>query len=992
MKSKIQEPRRTKNISPRARTTHVQNKALIIETGRSEKKQYVDIYNTLSWVYVCVFEIANSIKSLPVKAFKYNSQNELKEIPLPLYIKKPNPMQRRRDFWEMHFGFLELTGESYWEISTKNNKPEFYIIPPQHMKPIPDAKDYVSGYIYNVNGKKIRYEANEVRYWKYFNPANPWAGTSPIQSVELAVGTDLYAQKYNARFFKNDSTPGGAYSTERSLSSRQYRRLQSQLILKRRGIDHAHKDIILENGLKYSKLQVTPADMAFLEQRKFNREEILAAFGVPPAVVGIFEYANYANADMQERIYWQKTLIPKITNFEENLSDEVSIIEDEEIVIKHDLTVIDALKGEFNATIESTTKAHLSGLFTRNEARAVLNKELYLGLSTNDKDGDTFILPLNMVPVGESKSVSTKSVQTKSMPEHTDEEIGVIWERAAKLVQPFENKFLIAAKKLFKFYEKFVIDGIESLNKDFMEAVNDFHTVWKTGTQKLAKDKIESAILSMLKFDLDFTKIFPESGVFADEYQKLCEPIYNGVALSIGQDLFEQLNIGAEFNATDPMLKKWIGDRMLTYSKTIEDDIKAKLTSQLMEGYELQETQAQLAKRVKEWFLDATNWRSATIARTEVNSAANNARRNASGQAIENGVPIKMKRWVDSRDGSVRPEHQAERARGWIDYNDFYSPGGDDMLQPCGGSDPGQNINCFPTNTFIKSPFKIKTAFKRWYNGEMISIETATGVQLTGTPNHPILTDQGWLALDSVKNGTNVICGVPRKKIGFCNPYINYYPSVIGKIFDFLYIAGTFKRVCGSNEQFHGDGMASNVNVISIDSKLKRCINFIFRKPTSKLFFTFTNFGKRFLFGNSFFNQFVFAGWLRSSGKIGFLGNSFQLFRCGISESDNICLRAISRSYIVIQQKTSYKWSRISKFFRKLQFRFSIKVSTDNVVKVHRYDFAGHVCNLHTSSGYYLANGNIQKNNDNTKYIVAHNCRCSEVYGIETQNGILKWI
>jgi len=664
LKKNFQEPIRTRNISPRARSLHVSSNTVNVFEDDNKKDQYVSTYNALSWVYICVFEIANSIKSLPLKAFKRTSQNELKEIDLPSYLIKPNPYQKRRDFWEMHFGFLELTGESYWEIVNKGGKVEFYILPSQHVTPIPSTKDYVSGYYYEVNGKKISYKAEDVRYWKYFNPSNPWKGTSPIQSLEIAVGTDLFAQKYNSKFFENDSTPSGAYSTERTLSSRQYRRLKSQLIMKRRGTKNAHKDIILENGLKYDKLQATPADMAFLDQRKFNREEILAGFGVPPAVVGIFEYANYANANMQERIFWQKTIIPKITNFEENLSDEVSTIEDEEIIIKHDLTVVDALKANYNETIESTTKAHLSGLITRNEARKVLNDELYLGLSTDDKDGNAFILPLNMVPVGSSKGVSTKAdVKNKSIPEHTDEEIGVIWERVIKLIIPYENKFLTATKKLFKFYEKFVLNGIESLDK-------------------------------AIKYDLDFTRIFPESGVFTDEYIKLTEPLYNGVAVSIGQDLFSQLNIGAEFNSTDPMLKKWIGERMLTYSETIENDIKAKLTTQLMEGYEAQETQAQLAKRVKEWFQNATNWRAATIARTEINSAANNARRTAAEQAITHGVPIKKKRWVDSRDGSVRPEHQAESSRGWIDYNELYSPGGDDMLNPCGGSDPAQNINC----------------------------------------------------------------------------------------------------------------------------------------------------------------------------------------------------------------------------------------------------------------------------------------------------------
>ena len=134
-------------------------------------------------------------------------------------------------------------------------------------------------------------------------------GQGSVTAAKLALTQDFYAQQWNKYFFQNSARPDAVLESDSVLESGARQRVRESW-KGMFGQSGRGKTAILEGGLKYKEINRSQKDMDFIELRKFNREEILAAFGVPPVIVGVYEYANYANSKEQTQIFWKQTLIP----------------------------------------------------------------------------------------------------------------------------------------------------------------------------------------------------------------------------------------------------------------------------------------------------------------------------------------------------------------------------------------------------------------------------------------------------------------------------------------------------------------------------------------------------------------------------------------------------------------------------------------------------------------------------------------------------------
>ncbi|MDI6853968.1 MAG: phage portal protein [Deltaproteobacteria bacterium] len=118
------------------------------------------------------------------------------------------------------------------------------------------------------------------------------------------------------RVFKNSAQPGGVLETSGNLTDEEYQRVLAQWQDRHGGASKAHAIALLEGGLSYKQTGLSQKDMDFLEQRKWNREEIMAALKVPKGELGLFEDVNYATAKTQRKLFWENTLLPKMALFE----------------------------------------------------------------------------------------------------------------------------------------------------------------------------------------------------------------------------------------------------------------------------------------------------------------------------------------------------------------------------------------------------------------------------------------------------------------------------------------------------------------------------------------------------------------------------------------------------------------------------------------------------------------------------------------------------
>ena len=275
------------------------------------------VYSQHAWVYACVRAIVQSAASVPVRVWRVDERGERRAAgpnePLTRLLARVNPRHSLTDLMEATLIGLELTGNAYWalERDAAGQVVEIWPMRPDRVKIVP-GRNLVQGYTYEANGRRVAFKPDEVVHFRYFSPADDFYGLSPLTAAADSVATDLFAVAYNQGFFRRGARPEGVISSQVQLSEEELKRLRAQFEELYAGVDRAHRVMVLGSDLQWQALGVTPRDADFLQQRRLSREEVCAVFGVPPAVVGIYQYANYANAQLQRKLFWSDTVMPKL--------------------------------------------------------------------------------------------------------------------------------------------------------------------------------------------------------------------------------------------------------------------------------------------------------------------------------------------------------------------------------------------------------------------------------------------------------------------------------------------------------------------------------------------------------------------------------------------------------------------------------------------------------------------------------------------------------
>lgn len=339
-----------------------------------------------------------------------------------------------------------------------------------------------------------------------------------------------------------------------------------------------------------------------------------------------------------------------------------------------------------------------------------------------------------------------------------------------------------------------------------------------------------------------------------------------------------------------------------------------------------------------------------------------------------------MKKWVTVKDERVRSSHQSMNGV-TIPYDEeFVTPLGSKGKAPMqlkGPNAKADNINCFPGETFVAIPTELEKGYKRYYEGDLITIETAGGIKLSGTPNHPILTDKGWVALKLINAGDNVICGDLRENSVSTNPNIKDKPAVISEVFNFIGVGFAAQRATGAVEQFHGDGFNSEVDIVNMLSELRNECDPSISKPFRKDMLMLSNLRKTVLNSNSSFYSTFYR--LNSTKKrlVSFFSKSLFFFKSTLRHPKVHRITSVPLSDSRLIEDSNNNGSATVELFSELLYRKPGMVKVDNVVRVDVCSFNGHVYNLQTKNSFYVASSNIITQGE-LKYngIISHNCRC----------------
>lgn len=238
----------------------------------------------------------------------------------------PNPFMTRMELFELSQAYIELTGESWWVVGKTGDDPNgipvsIWPVRPDAMSPVRDPSAFISGYFYTApNGERVPFKVNEVIVSKKANPLDMYRGVSPVDSVMPDVEAGHYASEYNRNFFYNDASPGGIIETPNELSDEELDQFTNRWREAHRGVSRAHRVAILEAGMTWVESKSNARDMDFVNLDKNSRDKIREAYRISPAMLGIMEDVNRANALTSQEVHNSHQTIPKLDKWQDVLN------------------------------------------------------------------------------------------------------------------------------------------------------------------------------------------------------------------------------------------------------------------------------------------------------------------------------------------------------------------------------------------------------------------------------------------------------------------------------------------------------------------------------------------------------------------------------------------------------------------------------------------------------------------------------------------------
>jgi HK97 family phage portal protein len=278
---------------------------------------------TSAAVYACVNVLAQDIASLPLITYRRlpNGGKE-RAFEHPLYDilhELPNPEMTSYELRSCLVGHQALWGNAYCEIERSDTRINgLWPLRPDRMTVQRDTAGELV-YSYRLpDGQPKVFAFADIMHWRGLS-SNGILGYSPIQQAAESVGVDLATRQYGARFFGNDSRPGGVLKHPGKLSREGSERLKTSWENAHRGLNNAQRVAVLEEGIEWQQIGIPPDEAQFLETRKYTRTEIAALYRIAPHKIGDLERATFSNIEEQNIDHWQSAIRPWLVQIEQSL-------------------------------------------------------------------------------------------------------------------------------------------------------------------------------------------------------------------------------------------------------------------------------------------------------------------------------------------------------------------------------------------------------------------------------------------------------------------------------------------------------------------------------------------------------------------------------------------------------------------------------------------------------------------------------------------------
>lgn len=374
-------------------------------------------------VYSCVRILAEAVAGLPLHLYRYKEDGgKERAIDVNLYHllhDEPNKEMSSFIFRETLMTHLLLWGNAYAQI-IRNGKGEvvaLYPLMPNKMQVDRDENGELY-YIYTRSSEEAKtMEGATV----YLTPRDVLhipglgfdglVGYSPIAMAKNAIGLAIATEEYGAKFFANGAAPSGVLEHPGTIKDPS--RLRENWNSTFGGSANSGKVAVLEEGMKYTPISISPEQAQFLETRKFQIDEIARIFRVPPHMVGDLEKSSFSNIEQQSLEFVKYTLDPWVIRWEQSLSRSL-LNEDEKRKYFFKFNLEGLLRGDYESRMSGYATARQNGWMSANDIRELEN----LDKIPAEDGGDLYLINGNMLPL--NKAGAYANIEKEDKP---DEEV-----------------------------------------------------------------------------------------------------------------------------------------------------------------------------------------------------------------------------------------------------------------------------------------------------------------------------------------------------------------------------------------------------------------------------------------------------------------------------------------------------------------------------------------------------------------------------------------
>jgi HK97 family phage portal protein len=356
----------------------------------------------LSATWACVGLIAGTGASLPCMV--YRTVNGVRELARnhPLYYvlhDSPNFDQTALDFWEFMLASIELQGNAYATIERRGDGSVYSLTPVRpDLVTVRRKSNGMLEYTWTDSGEKQTRDVADVLHIR--GPmGNALGGVSVLSACRGVFSGAMSAESAARTTFANGMRPSGVLSTDPTITLTKPQREEFNDYLQEnfQGSMNAGRPMLLDRGMKWQQLNITPEDAQMLESRKFSGEEICRIFGVPPAMVGYGDKAsNWGTGKEVDVLGFQKfTLRRRLKRVEQAVQKQLLTAADRVAGITIEFNMEALLRGESEARARFYQTMTQIGAYTINEVRALENLPPVPG-------GDVARMQMQNVPITEA--------------------------------------------------------------------------------------------------------------------------------------------------------------------------------------------------------------------------------------------------------------------------------------------------------------------------------------------------------------------------------------------------------------------------------------------------------------------------------------------------------------------------------------------------------------------------------------------------------------